>query len=269
MEAGGAMAEVGLLPFARFAAPKAQASSRCRGRHGLGAGSGEHVLCAAHASSRAKTAAVAALAEVGGGRGFGSAVRVVATRAARSVERLCEFAGGRRSCFPANPHRAGAGGRGIRQRAQSHLHPPTARSAKRDSRQTRKEDLARARSARRDAAGLSATALPPSIPDREPVLFRQTKTLGSRTGSIAAHADAASPAARIEFQSVSVETSPPFLEDVNRAKLFIQISGTSRPLLWLSENRWPQPEWKNIERAGRYLFYVTSSLIFPRHPPET
>src|SRR6266478_1495960 len=217
MEAGGAMAEVGLLPFARFAAPKAQASSRCRGRHGLGAGSGEHVLCAAHASSRAKTAAVAALAEVGGGRGFGSAVRVVATRAARSVERLREFACRHRSCFPANPHRAGAGGRGVRQRAQSHLHPQTPRSAERDSRQAGEENLARTRSACRDAECLPTTALPPPRPDREPVLFGQTKTLGSRPRSLAAYADASSHAARIEFQSVSVETSPPFLEDVNRA----------------------------------------------------
>jgi hypothetical protein len=58
----------------------------------------------------------------------------------------------------------------------------------------------------------------PPRPDREPVLLGQTKTLGSRTRSIPAHANAPSPAARIEFQSVSVETSPPFPEDVNRAK---------------------------------------------------
>jgi hypothetical protein len=55
-------------------------------------------------------------------------------------------------------------------------------------------------------------------PCREPVLFGQTKTLGSRPRSLAAHADASSPTARIEFQYVSVETSPPFPEDVNRAK---------------------------------------------------
>ncbi len=78
-------------PAARFAAPKTEACSRRRGRQRFGARRGEHVLCSAHASSRAETAAVAALAEVGGGRGFGSAVRVVATRAARSVERLREF----------------------------------------------------------------------------------------------------------------------------------------------------------------------------------
>jgi Transposase domain (DUF772) len=42
--------------------------------------------------------------------------------------------------------------------------------------------------------------------------------LGSRARSLAAHADASSSAARIEFQYVSVETSPPFPEDVNRAR---------------------------------------------------
>jgi hypothetical protein len=121
-------------PLARFAAPRAEAGSRRRGCHRFGAGSSEHVLCAAHASSRAETAAVAALAEVGGRGGFGSAVRVVATCAARSLERLREFAGGRRSRFPANAHRAGAGRRRVRQRAQSYLHPSTPRSAERDPR---------------------------------------------------------------------------------------------------------------------------------------
>src|SRR6266403_945197 len=134
-----------------------------------------------------------------------------------AVERLRKFACRHRSCFPANPHRAGAGGRGVRQRAQSHLHPQTPRSAERDSRQAGEENLARTRSACRDAECLPTTALPPPRPDREPVLFGQTKTLGSRPRSLAAYADASSPAARIEFQSVSVETSPPFLEDVNRA----------------------------------------------------
>src|SRR5207302_9197734 len=84
---------------------------------------------------------------------------------------------------------------------------------------TWEENLPCARSACRDAAGLSATALPPPIPDREPVLFRQTKTLGSRTGSIPAHTNAPSPAARLELQSVSVAASPPFFQDVNSATL--------------------------------------------------
>ena len=111
----------------------------------------------------------------------------------------------------ANAHRAGAGRRRVRQREESHLHPATTRGAERDSRQARKENLAHTWSARRDAAGIPATALPPPRPDREPVLFGQTQTLGSCAGSLAAHADASSPAARIEFQSVSLETSPPFL----------------------------------------------------------
>src|SRR5207244_12016033 len=78
--------------------------------------------------------------------------------------------------------------------------------------------MARARRACRDATCLPATDLPPPLPDREPVLFGQTKTFGSRPRSLPAHANAASPAARIEFQSVPLETSPPFPEDVNRAK---------------------------------------------------
>jgi hypothetical protein len=40
-----------------------------------------------------------------------------------------------------------------------------------------------------------------------------------RTGSFAAHADASSPAVPIEFQSVPLEASPPFPEDVNRASM--------------------------------------------------
>ena len=97
--------------------------------------------------------------------------------------------------------------------------PPTPWSAERNSRQTRKENLAPARSARRDAARIPATDLPPSCPDRESVLFGETKTFGPCTGSIAAHANAPSSPARIEFQFVPVETSPPFPEDVNRATL--------------------------------------------------
>ena len=103
-------------PVARHAQKRTAASPRGGRCDGFGAGSGQHVLCAAHASSRAKTAAVAALAEVGGRGGFGSAVRVVADRATRPVERLREFARGRRSGFRANAHRAGAGRRRIRQR---------------------------------------------------------------------------------------------------------------------------------------------------------
>src|SRR4029077_4786858 len=49
--------------------------------NGLGAGSGQHVLRTAYASSLAKTAALAALAEVGGCRRSGSPVCVVADRA--------------------------------------------------------------------------------------------------------------------------------------------------------------------------------------------
>src|ERR1700752_4673608 len=98
--------------------------------------------------------------------------------------------------------------------------------AERNSRQTRKENLARARSARRDAARIPATDLPPSRPDRESVLFGETKAFGPCTGSIAAHANTPSSPARIEFQLVPVETSPPFPEEVNRAT---EIQGNSYP----------------------------------------
>ena len=67
---------------------------------GLAQGAVSTFFRAAHASSRAKTAAVAALVEVGGRGGSGSAVPVVADRATRPVERLCEFARRRRSGFP-------------------------------------------------------------------------------------------------------------------------------------------------------------------------
>jgi hypothetical protein len=181
---------------------------------------GQHVLCAAHASSWAETAAVAALAEVGGRRGFGSAVRVVATRAAWPVERLCEFARGRRSSFSGNFYRVGAGRRRVRQREESHLYPAAARGAKCDSRQAWEENVAGARSSRRDAPGVSPPALPAPRFGRERVFLGEAQALGSRAGSLPAHADASSSAARTEFQSVSLEASLSIPEDVNRAKLF-------------------------------------------------
>jgi hypothetical protein len=72
-------------PVARFAAPRTEAGARRGGRHGFAARGGEHVLGAPDASSWAKAAALAALAEVGGGGGFGSKVPVVADRAARKL----------------------------------------------------------------------------------------------------------------------------------------------------------------------------------------
>ena len=71
---------------------RAETGSRRRGRHGFGARSGQHLLCATPASSWAKAAAVAALVEVGGGGGLGSAVSVVADAhdAARgTIARIC------------------------------------------------------------------------------------------------------------------------------------------------------------------------------------
>src|ERR1019366_5837848 len=171
--------------------------------------------------SRAKTTAVETLVEMGRRGGFGSAVRVVAARATRPVERLREFARGRRSGFRANAHRAGAGRRRVRQREESHLYPPAARSAECDPCQARKENLAHSWSARRDAASISAKALPATIPDREPVQFGETQTLGPCARPLAAHAEAPSPPARIEFQSVPPEASLTFLEDVNRARLSV------------------------------------------------
>ena len=205
-------------PAARHAQKRAAASPRGGRCDGLGTGSGQHVLCAAHASSRAKTAAVETLVEVGGRGGSGSSVPVVADRTTWSVERLCEFARSRRSGFRANAHRAGAGRRRVRQRKESHLHPETTRGAERDPRQARKENLAHSWSARRDAASISATALPAPIPDREPVQFGKTQALGPRAGPLAAHAEASSPAARTEFQFVPPEASLTFLKDVNRAE---------------------------------------------------
>jgi hypothetical protein len=69
----------------------------------------------------------------------------------------------------------------------------------------------------RDAASISATALSAPISDREPVQFGEAQAFGPRVRPLAADAEASSSAARIESQSVSLETSLPFLEDVNRA----------------------------------------------------
>jgi len=139
-------------PVAWFAASQPQARSCGRRCNGLGPGSSQHVLCATEASSRAETAAVETLVEVGGRGGFGSAVCVVADRAAGSLERLREFACRRRSGFPANAHRIGAGRRRVRQRKESHLHSTTTRGAERDPGQARQENLAPPWSPRRNAS---------------------------------------------------------------------------------------------------------------------
>src|SRR6202041_2270985 len=104
----------------------------------------------------------------------------------------------------------GAGRRRVRQRKESHLHPETTRGAERDPRQARKENLAHSWSTRPDAASLSATALPAPIPDREPFQFGKTQALGPCAGSLAAHAEASSPAARTEFQFLPPEASLTF-----------------------------------------------------------
>ena len=207
-------------PVARRSPKRTTTSPRRRGRHGFGARSGQHFICATPTSSWAKAAVVAALVEVGGGGGLGSAVPVVADRTTRPVERLREFARGGQNRFLANPHRADLGRCRIRQREKSHLHSSATRSAKCYPRQAWKENLARAWSACRDAATLSATALPVSRADRERLLFGQTQALGSRPRPQSAYAGAAGPAARPKFQSVSPEASLPSLEDVNTAKPF-------------------------------------------------
>ena len=164
---------------ARHAQKRTAASPRGGRCDRLGAGSGQHVLRAAHASSRAKTAALAPLVEVGGRGRSGSAVPVVADCATRPMERLCEFACCGPSRFARYAHRVGSGRRRIRQREESHLYSATARSAKRDPRQARKENLAHSWSARRDAASISATALSTPRSDREPVQFGEAQALGS------------------------------------------------------------------------------------------
>ena len=84
--------------------------------------------------------------------------------------------------------------------------------AKCDPGQTRKENLARARRACRDAAGIPATNLSAPRTDRERILRGQTQALGSCTWTQLAHADASSSVARFELQSVSLEASPPYLK---------------------------------------------------------
>src|SRR3974390_1018669 len=204
--------------LARCASERPTRSSRRRGRHGFGAGGGQHVFRASPAPSRAKAAAVAALVEVGHRGGFGSTVFVVAKRSPRSVERLRQSARGGRNRCTANSHRPGAGRRGVRQREEPYLYPSAARSAKRHSRQAREEKLAHPRGARRNAPGIPVSTLPASRSDRERVLFGQTQALGSRSRAQLVHASAPSPVAWPEFQPVPPEASSLVPEDVNRAK---------------------------------------------------
>src|SRR5487761_508722 len=100
---------------------------------------------------------------------------------------------------------------------ESYLHPAATRGAERDPRQARNENVVHPRSARGNAAGVPATPLPAPIADRKPVQFGEAQAFGSCAGPLAAYAEASSSAARLEFQSVPLEASLPFLENVNRA----------------------------------------------------
>ncbi len=184
----------------RPAANRPEAGAGGGGRDGPGARRGPYVFRAAEASSRAKTAAVAALAEVGGGGGSGPADSLVAARTTGPVERLRESARGRPGRCAGYAHRVGAGRRRVRQREESHLHSSRTRSAECDPRQAREENVARARSARRDAPRLSATALSPPRSGRKRLLFGEAQALGPRAGPHVAHASAPSPAARSGLQ---------------------------------------------------------------------
>jgi hypothetical protein len=88
---------------------------------------------------------------------------------------------------------------------------------------TRKKILTHPRSARRDTEYFPAMALSPPRFDRKSVQFGETHALGSRARPLAAYAEASGLAARTEFQSVSLETSLPFLEDANRASIILNI----------------------------------------------
>ncbi len=143
---------------------------------GFAQGARKHLLCAAHASSRAETAAVAPLAEVGGRRGFGSPVRVVADRAARSVERCANLPAVVAAASRTNTHRAGAGRCRIRQREESHLHPPAAGYAAYD----RRRSAGRKPGACAGCAAEMRRAFPRRLyrrlrPGRKPVLLRSNE----------------------------------------------------------------------------------------------
>lgn len=73
-------------------------------------------------------------------------------------------------------------------------------------------------SADRNAAGVSAKALPAPRPDRNGVLFGEALALRSRARMVAVHEATPGAAARTQFQPVSLEASLPFPKDVNRAK---------------------------------------------------
>jgi len=115
-------------------------------------------------------------------------------------------------------HRVGAGRCRVRQREESHLYPSAAPGPECDPGQAGEEKLAGVRQlADRNAASVSAKALPAPRPDRER-LVGEAQALGSRPRSLAPDADAPSPAARTEFQPLSLEASLSFPEDVNRAR---------------------------------------------------
>jgi len=103
-----------------------------------------------------------------------------------------------------------------------HLHSEAAGRAQCDSRQAWEENLARAWRARGDAPSISVPHLPAPCADRERILFGQTQALGASPRPQPAHASAPSPAARPEFQSVPLEASSPFPEDVNRARQLLE-----------------------------------------------
>src|SRR6266702_3985126 len=115
-------------------AQKETAPRPCGSRFdGLGAGSGQHGLCAADVSSLAKIIAPETLVEAGGPGGFGSAVSAVGDPATRSVERLRTGARARETVYSRVYYSNGTVRRRVRQRAKLQPYPAAALNAKYDS----------------------------------------------------------------------------------------------------------------------------------------
>src|SRR5207245_9602169 len=111
-----------------------------------------------------------------------------------------------------------------------------------DSSEAEEENMALPRSASGDATGIPPTNLSASRADRKRLLLGQAQAFGSGAGPQPAHAEASSPAARLEFQSVSPETSLPLPEDVNRAILSLErfdacLVALAAPQQCISRNR--------------------------------
>src|SRR5207245_895327 len=199
MEAGGAMAEVGLLPFARIALQVSRVVlPRYRSRfskHQFTQPQLLAILCRMRYEDWTFREAEVRLGEHRELRQTLGLIRVPDfTTLYRFLQRLDDLVIDR--AVGETVRRLRGTQKKKRRREESHLHTPRTGSTECDSSEAGEENMAFPRSASGDATGIPPTNLSASRADRKRLLLGQAQAFGSGAGPQPAHAEASSPAAR-------------------------------------------------------------------------